>query len=162
MSSGPDTSDSRRREFAELFILRWGVAVVSCVLVGGCATDSNTTQTEPPPKVQAVEAARNEVRPAVADGFEASEQRDSYRVRARFNPPRCDAPTFEVHIHGRWTRAWFDAPTKTAESIQKYRDEADGSSARPFDIRGRVSGDREAETGISYPIFWVTQFDPNS
>jgi hypothetical protein len=142
------------------------VAVVAAVAYslagGGCATDDGSSDAEKPPERTVREAARERVSEGIDRGFQTSDDQDSYRVRARSNVPRCDGPAFEIRVHGKWTRTWLEGPEEVGNELKTLREESEETEAGRFEISGEFSGEREAENGLSYPVFWATELESDS
>jgi len=160
---------TRRRPGSEPGLRRepWISRVVFCAaslcwLGIGCAAGSGAARSDSPPAVRAVDAARDAIDRSSEAAFESSEDRDSYRVALRYNPTRWAGPDFEVRIHGRWTRVWLEASGETAERIRSYREKMEEDRSTPLDVAGRPSGRREAENGVSYPVFSIAELEPES
>lgn len=129
--------------------------LLSFALLFGCATGKSSKRSVPPEK-KAVRTGQAHVRGGLEDAFEASEKRDVYTVRGRFNEPRCDAPDFEVFAHGKWTRAYLDGKNDLTQKLESLEEKArESNSLETLELRGRFSGKRRAETGLKYPVFWV-------
>lgn len=139
-----------------------GAMLFCSLVVGACATDNGASEPEKPPELQVVERARGDVHDGIDQGFQTSEDQDSYRVPVRYNVPRCDAPAFEIRVHGRWTRAWLEGPDEVGEQLESLREEPGEAAGENFEISGSFSGEREAETGVSYPVFWTTELEDDS
>ena len=136
-----------------------GVVVAIVLLVAGCASGGGSTE-KPSPSEKALRASQKRVVRSLEDAFERSEKLDDYTVRARYNPPKCDGPDFEVFAHGKWTRAYLDAKSELQEKIEglKPDDEMVGGG-EAITFRGEWNGMRKAETGLEFPVFWVVAIE---
>lgn len=145
------------------FAVRIATLVLAPAVCLGCATGPDRRSQDQPPGEVALERARQILDESRQLAFRKSEDQDSYRVRLRYNPPRCDAPVFEIRAHGRWTRVWLDGSDEVRDKIDTFRQakqDADGASRRQTaDIAGRITDERRASTGRNYPVFWVETFE---
>ena len=145
------------------------VALALAVLGGssaGCATSASDRDADRAPPIRARTAAANTVTRAVSRGVGRTENRDRYRVEIRYNPPRCPGPPFEVRARGRWNRAWLDASSSArspmGELREKRKDQSGAERRQTVEVSGRFTGSRRAETGATYPVFWVERFEPGA
>lgn len=129
-----------------LFLLGWATV--------GCAGPSAETI---PPERRAVEASRGAVARSVQRGLRVSDDRDSYRVPVRLNPPRCPGPDWEIYAHGRWTRVYLEAGHRLEGRLDGLRSRlSEGGGLATATIEGAIDGRRRTDTGLRYPVFYVT------
>jgi len=129
-----------------------------CLSAAGCASGSSAEE-ETPPAVEALQASHRQVRRSVEDAHEESESLNTYTVRARYNPPRCPAPAFEVRAHGRWTRIYVQGDAEIQKKLEALKPDEEAIVGREaiVQFRGRWRGTREAETGLEYRMFRVIE-----
>jgi hypothetical protein len=133
----------------------WIVWTWWLVMSVGCA---NSPEPAASPTTQATDRSKAKVDRAQQQAVAATQQAGPFDVRARLNPPDCDAPLFEIHAHGRWERAWLRASGTTQTQLDALRD-PDSTVSTTTDtirLRGEYTGSREADTGRRYPVFRVT------
>jgi hypothetical protein len=133
----------------------WIVWTWCLVMSVGCA---NSPEPAPSPAAEATDRSNSTVNRAQQQAVAATQQAGPFDVRARLNPPDCDAPLFEIHAHGRWERAWLRASGTTQTQLDALRD-TDSSLSTTTDtirLRGEYTGSRQADTGRRYPVFRVT------
>lgn len=121
-------------------------------LAGACST--------PGPARDPVEDALSESQEAVftgiEDGFDESESVDQYAVTARYNPCRCEAPSHEIYVHGRWTRVFLEADKALLSEIEaKFAGEQ--GALTTIELRGSLSGDETTPRGVEFPVFEATR-----
>ena len=119
----------------------------------GCSTPTATTTRKEDPSEEAVDESRQRVTRSLDRAFKASEAADSYTVFARYNPPRCDGPDFEIRAHGKWTRVYLEGKSNQEETIADFAEKKE--AWRLLEVEGRFSGKRRAETGLKYRVFDV-------
>jgi len=78
----------------------------------------------------------------------------------RLNPPRCDAPAFEVRLDGTWHRVFAEPDDEEGPVAQARTRLADGSTldqgAGFLTVAGELSGrTREAPSGSSYLVLEI-------
>ena len=129
-----------------------------CVLSGlalGCRSAPDTPA--PPPSKVALDRSRELVARSTERAFEISDSRDTYTVSVRFNPARCQSPSFEMFAHGQWTRVHLEpTDSNVEEELEAFRRRA--SASRGFErveITGRPDGRRRTESGLSFPVLSV-------
>ncbi|MFB6264003.1 MAG: hypothetical protein ABEL76_10330 [Bradymonadaceae bacterium] len=133
---------------ATVLLMALGLAASS-----GCKTSNGNTV---PPDRRALDRSIRLVAEGRRRARSASNSLDAYDLRARFNPPRCEAPPFEVYAHGRWNRVFIAAPKKVDRKLQKFRERATGDQAfATLLVRGRFAGRRKADSGRRYRVFRV-------
>lgn len=94
----------------------------------------------------------------IDEGFEESESVDEYVVTTRHNPCRCEAPKYEIYIHGRWTRVFLEADDAVMAKIRE-RFARDQSALTTVELRGSLSGDETTSRGIEFAVFEVSRVD---
>lgn len=146
-----------RFSHAELqrYLLAAGIWVALSGLAAGCRSAPDTP--DPSPSKVALERSRDLVAQSTERAFETSDSRKSYTVPVRFNPARCQSPPFEIFAHGQWTRVHLEPTASDVEGeIEAFRRRA--SESRRFarvEVTGHLDGRRQAESGLSFPIFSV-------
>ncbi len=134
--------------------------IVTSIVASGCATGSSSSGDEVSPKERAVRASHQKIRGGVKQAFEETESSAPYTLAARYNPPKCKGPDFEVFAHGQWNRVFLktgDTHRDTLETIES--DEQMITDARPIQFEGEWSGTRTTDSGLEYPVFWVESIE---
>ena len=130
-------------------------ALLAIVVVAG-ATGCANSGPKPDPLQEALAESREVVADGVEDGFEESETVDEYVVRARQNPCPCEAPPYEVYVHGRWTRVFLEGAEAVVAEVDGHFEEANEvGELAVVSVRGEMSGDRTSEEGLEFPVFEV-------
>jgi hypothetical protein len=112
------------------------------------------------PKERAVRAGHQKIRGGIQQAFQQTESSAPYTLPARFNPPKCEGPAFELFAHGRWNRAFLktdDTHRDTLESLQS--DEQTVTNTQPIQFEGEWNGTRTTDSGLEYPVFWVESIE---
>ena len=119
----------------------------------GCATGG-----DPPERALAQSSA------VVSDGVDAAitalDSQDSLILRGRYNPCRCPAPDFELHVHGHWTRVILRGDTTSLEALQVQAEELDAAPHLVyFRMTGQFDGSARFDaTNAEYEVFEVLDF----
>ncbi len=134
--------------------------IVASIVTSGCATGSSTGGEEVSPKERAVRAGHQKIRGGLQQAFEETESSAPYTLPARYNPPNCEGPDFEVFAHGRWNRVFLETDDKQRETLESLeRSEQTITDAQPIQFKGEWSGTRRTESGLKYPVFWVKSIE---
>jgi hypothetical protein len=142
------------RERREKREMRKGKLVLAglVVVAAGCAKPGP----KPDPQVVAFGATQSAVVDGVAEGVDESESLDEYVVQARHNPCSCDAPAYEVFIHGRWTRVYLDGDEEHLDEVEQTLREGRQDLKLPtIELHGAVDGRRRNERGVRFAVFAV-------
>jgi len=134
--------------------------IVTSVVASGCATGSSSSGEDVSPKERAVRAGHQKIRGGVRQAFEETESSTSYTLPARYNPPRCEGPDFEVFAHGRWNRVFLDTGDTLRDTLESFEtDEQAVNDTQPIQFEGTWRGSRTTDNGLEYPVFRVTSIE---
>ncbi len=115
------------------------------------------------PDKDPVEVSLQQSKQRVASGhesaFESADGLDIYDVRLRYNPARCDCPKNEIHMYGRWVRAYLTGAPTELSRIQRFGQEVQQGNARSeLSVRGRLTTTkRRSARRIEFPVFELAQ-----
>jgi hypothetical protein len=129
-----------------------------CSVLLGLATACSTPGPPVDPLEEAFSESKETILAGVEEGFEESESVDEYVVTARFNPCRCEAPTHEIYIHGRWTRVFLEGDRKTLNAVDKQLGD-DSLTLATVELRGALSGDETTSNGVEFPAFEIHRIE---
>lgn len=118
----------------------------------------------------ALELVHGEIESAVTNGQRAQStelRSEPHLVVARFNPGRCECPSFEVLLRGVWTRVgleWVEDADNSAGRVDAFEARAAADAevqAHPlYILTARLSSDRWVGTNdVEYPILVVSKED---
>lgn len=107
------------------------------------------------PLERSLSRSRNVVSSGVQAGLQASDNADSLRIQARYNPCRCDAPDFELRVRGRWERYVLNGDPALLEELQAAAllSIENDDPLRFWYLEGAFRGTRKHPSGGEYPLF---------
>lgn len=136
------------------------IAMMSLAILSGCGGSVSTVEVDSP--LGAVQRAGGRVDQGVLRGDRAQAQtlrEEHRRLLARYNPPQCDCPPFEVWVRGRWVRHWlWDAGRPDIAVQPEIVAEAVRRGGQPlYALRARFNGERRAASNENeYLVLEVT------
>ena len=138
-------------------VMKWLLAaLITCGPMVGCATGQQAETPDDPLEYR----GRQTVHEAVAEASDVADNQTIYEVALRYNEPHCKAPSYEVYVYGRWTRAFLEGEDTTLTSLERaVRAEESASSLLDVTARGSIVDRRKTTTGLSYPVFEIQSFD---
>ena len=136
----------RRRSVA--IVALWTVAAAAAACASG------------PPEERAVVEGRSSIAAGIDAGHRAVDDLDHLDVRARFNPCRCPAPDFEVHVEGHWRRVLIDGEDDVVDRLQERGESLESTPGlHYFRLKGTFSGRQIfPATRGEYDVFDVQEF----
>ena len=135
-----------------LIVVAWLLVAGGVVVSVGCATGE--------PQERAMAQGASIVHTGVADGIDAVEAQDTIVMQARYNPCRCPAPDFEIHLRGQWRRVIVGGPEHQIDDLRQTARAMQGEG-RLEDVwlTGQFDGQRPFDdTGVDHDYFEVLEF----
>jgi hypothetical protein len=138
---------------------RWGYILI---LLTSCACATAPPPGGGAPDRAALDVARGRVDGSAAAAGRAQQEvlrREPRRVLARYNPPHCECPPFEVLLRGRWVRTWLWDAKRPDNAVQPpVVAEAGARGGSPlYVLRARMTGEARAATNENeYGVLEVT------
>lgn len=134
--------------------------IATAIVGSGCATGSTSSGEDISPKERAVRAGHQKIRGGVQQAFQKTESSAPYTLPARYNPPKCEGPDYEVFAHGRWNRVFLNTDATQRERLESLEsDEQTVTDAQPVRFEGEWNGSRTTESGLDYPVFRVKSIE---
>ena len=125
------------------------------MLLGLC-TLSACASPDVHPLERQIEQLRGQTRRAVRSAEEAVAAEAPFRLRARYNPPHCDCPSFEVFYASSWHRVVMQASPELLRELETRRE-----ANRPFWLLGSPTGQAEGEEGAQlFERFELAELPP--
>ena len=109
-----------------------------------------------PPLQRAMRRVQLRTTQSWSEAVEAAESQESYAVRLRYNPARCETPPHEVYARGMWIRAYIDAADEatTATLAQLQQAATRDPLTRPLLVTGRFDAALRADARrVRWPVF---------
>lgn len=111
------------------------------------------------PRERAMARSQAVVHSGVRIATRDMERHESVTLPVRYNPCRCPAPDFEIHLYGKWQRILLEGDEDVLANFYAQAEEGYTSPGLSFyRLDGRLAGRDRHETGVEYPVFVVQGF----
>lgn len=119
----------------------------------GCASGGEAVS----PLERAVGVSQEKIEGGRAKGQQDADVVRGVFLKVRYNPARCDVPSFEVFTHERWTRVFFDGSQEITTTLQEFESGSSVLSDSSYlEVSGKFSGRRRTDAGARYPVFTIS------